>query len=587
MSSQNIYQASLASIRRQGLALVLFSCLVNLLLLVTAIYMLQIYDRVLSSGSLDTLLWLTVVALFAIAVYGALEQARRVILGRIGAWLDGELSGPVVRHAMEVRLAGSGGEAGPRDVADLRSFLGGDCILAFLDAPWTVIFIAFIWLLHPALGTLATVGALTLFCLALCNDLMTRAKQRQAATSLRGNHETALRLIDSGETVRPLGMADAIISRWQQHEGEARNAQQRVTERTTTVLNTSRSFRLALQILILGIGAYYVLAGELTPGAMIAASIILSRALAPVERSISAWHRYVAARSADRNLRNLFESATPREATKLPAPAGALTVDSVSYLVPNTRDPILSNVSFALEPGQNCAIFGQSGSGKSTLCRLLVGALKPQYGHVRLDGADVFSWDSADLGNYIGYLPQQVELFPATVAENIARFRKASSEEIIAVAKLAGVHEMILALPDGYETNVGLHGSRVSLGQRQRLGLARALFGNPSFVVLDEPNSNLDSDGDQALAAALVELKRRGATVVIVTHRPVALQTADKVLMLRAGTVARFGDRDEVLKPFMQAATPPQIRKAPAAAGNGTGTITEPGDELRPEAETR
>jgi PrtD family type I secretion system ABC transporter len=339
------------------------------------------------------------------------------------------------------------------------------------------------------------------------------------------------------------------------------------------VLNASRAFRLALQILILGIGAYYVLAGELTAGAMIAASIILARALAPVERLIGAWHRYIAARAADRNLRQLFASATRREATKLPAPAGGLIVDNVNYLVPDTRDPILTNICFALEPGQNCAIFGQSGSGKSTLCRLLVGALKPNHGHVPLDGADVFTWDPADLGAYIGYLPQQVELFPATVAENIARFRKASSDQIIAAAKLAGVHDMILALPDGYETNVGLHGNRISLGQRQRLALARALFGDPAFIVLDEPNSNLDSDGDQALAAALVELKRRGRTVIIVTHRPVALQTADKVLMLRTGAVARFGDRDDVLKPFMQPAQPSQFRVAPAASGNGAGAI--------------
>ena len=585
MINQNIYEAALASIRRQGWALVVFSCLVNLLLLVSAVYMLQIYDRVLSSGSFDTLLWLTVVALFAIAVYGALEQARRLILGRIGAWLDGELSGPVVRHAMEVRLAGSGGEAGPKDVSDLRNFLGGDCILAFLDAPWTLIFLVFIWLLHPGLGLLATGGAVFLFCLALGHDLMTRSQQRRAAATLRGNHETALRLIDSGETIRPLGMANAIIAKWQERESTARAEQQRVAERTGTVLNISRAFRLALQIMILCIGAYFVLAGELTPGAMIAASIILTRALAPVERSISAWHRYVAARAADRNLRKLFGSAKGKEATKLPAPAGGLAVENVSYHVPDTRDPILNGVSFALEPGQNCAIFGQSGSGKSTLCRLLVGALKPNHGHVRLDGADVYSWDSEDLGTYIGYLPQQVELFPATVAENIARFRKASSEQIVAAAKLAGVHEMILGLPDGYETNVGLHGSRISLGQRQRLALARALFGDPSFIVLDEPNSNLDSEGDQALAAALIELKRRGATVIVVTHRPVALQTADKVLMLRAGTVARFGDRDEVLKPFMQAAQPPQIRVAPAISGEAAAKTQ--GETRRSEMETR
>jgi PrtD family type I secretion system ABC transporter len=318
---------------------------------------------------------------------------------------------------------------------------------------------------------------------------------------------------------------------------------------------------------------------------MIAASIIFARALAPVERSIGAWHRYIAAKAADRNLRQLFVSPNRGDATKLPAPVGGLSVENASYFVPETREPILTNISFALEPGQNCAIFGPSGSGKSTLCRLLVGVLKPHHGHVRLDGADVFSWDATDLGPYIGYLPQQVELFPGTVAQNIARFRKTSSDQVIAAAKLAGVHTMILGLPDGFETDVGRHGSRISIGQRQRLALARALFGDPSFVVLDEPNSNLDSDGDQALAAALVELKRRGATVLVVTHRPVALQTADKVLVLRAGNVARFGDRDEVLKPSVQPAQPSRLREAAELSGLGIGGIKTHGGERQPEAE--
>jgi PrtD family type I secretion system ABC transporter len=569
---RTLYETVLISIRRQVPALFLFSCLVNILLLVTILYMLQVYDRVLATGSLDTLLWLTIGALAAIVIYGFLEQARRVILLRIGTWLNNRLAGPVTRLAMEARLHGTGCEAGPKDVADLRNFVGGEGVLAFLDAPWTVIFIAFIWLLHPALGLLATLGALLLFGLALANDLVTRAKQRHSTGTLRENHDAALRYIDGGETISPLGMSGAILSKWQERESEALAEQQRIGERTAAILSLSRVIRLALQILILGIGAYYVLEGELTGGAMIAASIILARALVPVERSISTWHRYVGARQAHRNLRSLFAATSPAgESVALPRPDGRISVENANYLAPLTRDPILTNITFALEPGQTLAIVGPSGSGKSSLCRLLVGAWKPQLGHVRLDGADVFAWDAIDLGQHIGYMPQQIELYPGTVAENIARFGEIDSGKLVAAARRASVHEMILKLPEGYETNISLHDMRISLGQRQRLGLARAVYNDPAIVILDEPNSNLDSDGDLALNRALAELKQQGCTVVIVTHRPAALQTADRILILRGGSIIRFGTRDEVLKP--QEVLPQQFSMAGKIKGRQVKTL--------------
>jgi ATP-binding cassette, subfamily C, type I secretion system permease/ATPase len=272
--------------------------------------------------------------------------------------------------------------------------------------------------------------------------------------------------------------------------------------------------------------------------------------MVPVERSIGTWNRYVGARQAHRNLRNLFATASrPGEIVKLPRPEGRISVENANYLAPLTRDPILTNITFALEPGHTLAIVGPSGSGKSSLCRLLVGAWKPQLGHVRLDGADVFAWDATDLGQHIGYMPQQIELYPGTIAENIARFGEIDSEKLIAAAKCAGVHEMILKLREGYETHISLHDTRISLGQRQRLGLARAVYNNPAIVILDEPNSNLDSDGDLALSRALAELKKEGRTVVVVTHRPAALHTADWILILHGGTVVRFGTRDDVLKP--------------------------------------
>jgi PrtD family type I secretion system ABC transporter len=561
----------MAAVRRQVPGLIGISCLINLLLLVTAIYMLQIYDRVLASGSLDTLLWLTVLALFAIAIYGVLEQARRLILTRSAGYIDGALNAPVLRRAMEKRLAGAEPEAGVRDVSDLRNFYQSDAALAFLDAPWSVAFIAFVWALHPALGVIATVGAVVLFAAALANDLLTRRRQRTAEAAVRAANEAAIRYVDGGQTIGPLGMARAIFARWQARQDRARAEQQGLGETTTTILSFTRAIRLALQVIILGAGAYYVLAGELTAGAMIAASIITARALVPIERSTAAWNRFVAARAARESLAGLFDAVEREpEPVKLPRPQGRLAVEGVSCQAPRTREPILRNVSFALEPGEACAVIGPSGAGKSTLCRLIVGAWKPMAGHVRLDGADTYAWDSEDLGPHTGYLPQEVELFPGTVAENIARFGEIDSEAVLRAAELAGVQEMILRLPDGYETDVGPHADRISLGQRQRLGLARALFGDPALVVLDEPNSNLDEVGDRALIDALRHLKSLGRTVVIVSHRAEILKSADKILILRDGVIANFGDRDALLKPVAQRPA------APASALAGTGAAAPP-----------
>ncbi len=542
--------------------LCLFSFAANLLLLVSSIYMLQVFDRVLSSGSLDTLLWLTIAAVCAIAVYGVLELARRRLLSRTGAWLDTQLAGPVIRRSVDARLAGVRSEAGLADVQEMKIFLGGDAILAFLDAPWTPIFILVIWLLHPALGWLALAGALLLFVVAVVNDRLTRQLLQKSRAALQHNQSAAQHYLDNAETVRALGMLGPLLDVWQKARRSIRDDTERSSAVTHGLTSLTKSVRLTLQVLILGTGAWFVLQGELTGGGMIAASIILSRALSPVERALSAWRSYVSARTARKNLADLFQAVGNGNASlTLPDPTGELTIENLRYQPQHANAPIIKQANLHLESGETCGIIGPSGSGKSTLCRLIVGAWKPTFGHVRLDGADVASWDPDELGQHIGYLPQTVELFPGTIAQNIARMRESDDAAVIEAAKLADVHEMILRLPEGYNTDVGLHGHRLSGGQKQRIALARALFGKPALIVLDEPNSNLDNPGEQALLRSLVKLKQQGRTILVVAHQPSTLRTADKVLVLKEGMVEAFGERDEVLRSVMR--RPAQQRVVP------------------------
>lgn len=548
-------QAVLSEARGQWPLLFFLSFLANILLLASSIYMLQVFDRVISSGSINTLIWLTVIAFAAIATYGFLEQARRVVLARTGSWLESELSPHVIRRAISARLAKGRFDADLSDVGDLRGFVAGDAILAFFDAPWTPIFIAVIWLMHPILGLIALGGAVLLFAIALLNDVLTRRRAALATQHLRSARRDAGQFIGNAETLAGMGMVGAVIARWQARYAEADARGRGPGDTTTLLFNLSRSIRLMLQIAILGAGAWLVLQAELTSGGMIAASIILSRALSPVERAISAWKSYGSYRNAKMKLARLFAATkAPIDRVELPRPKGELSLEGVSYFSPDAGNAILKSVAFRLAPGEVCGILGPSGSGKTTLCKLLVGAWMPSMGKIRLDGADVADWDSEGLGAYLGYLPQAVELFSGTVAENIARLGDVVDEKVLAAAQAAGAHEMILALPNGYETDIGEYADRISGGQRQRIGLARALYGNPSLVVLDEPNSNLDGMGEAALQAALRDLKASGATVILVSHLPHLLRLADRVLVLKDGKVVRFGPRDEIMRDMMQGA---------------------------------
>ena len=558
MSGSTLFSTVRRDVRRRVPGLVVVSALLNMLLLVTAIYMLQVYDRVLASGSMDTLIWLSVIAIFAILTYGVLENVRRVTLGRMGSWIDRELTETVLRSRMNSRLAGTPVHAGPRDVADYRAFFQSDAALSLLDVPWSLVFIAFIWALHPALGMIALCGGIVLFGLTVLNDALTRRERGEAAQRRRSINEHAIRYLEKGETIRPLGMTNRIFSKWQKAASDAGEAEQAATEQTVRILSLSKSIRQGLQIVILGIGAFLVLQGQITPGAMIAASIILGRALGPIERVTAAWRRLAAARTASRALSAQFAQIDESESLSLPAPAGSISADGAYYTPPGAREPILRDINFSLEPGDCAAIIGPSGSGKSSLCKLLVGAWAPSAGNVRIDGADAFNWNPEELGPHIGYLPQRVEFFPGTVADNIARFSDAADVDIVAASKAAGVHELVLGLPKGYETDMDPTGSTISLGQRQRIGLARALFGSPSILVLDEPNSNMDRAGDAALHTAIETQKAAGKTVVIVSHRASILKFADTVISMREGRIFKVGGVEDFVKP---------VRKVQEATG--------------------
>jgi PrtD family type I secretion system ABC transporter len=474
------------------------------------------------------------------------------VLGRISLWLDRTLARGVLEASVGETLAGRPvGAQAMADLAQLRGFINSQAIFPIFDAPWTPIFVAVIWLLHPWLGILALVNAGLLFGLALANEVTTRAPLAgagQAWLAGQRSYETALR---NAEVVQAMGMLPALLARWQGDHERVLRCQQEAGDRTGWIYGASKFVRLLVQVAILGLGAYLVLQGDLTGGGMIASSILLGRALAPVEQAIGAWQSLVAARAGSERLRRLFErQPVGAAAMELTVPEGNISVEQLGYKAADGR-PILKDISWELVAGEVMAVVGPSASGKSTLCRLLTGVWPPDDGHVRLDGAEVHQWDRVAFGRHVGYLPQDVELFAGSVRDNIARMTDAPDAAVIDAARLAGVHEMILRLPEGYATEVGAQGATLSGGQRQSIGLARAMFGAPRVVVLDEPSASLDQVGENAVLDAIGRLKARGCTVILVVHRPRLLTHVDKVLVLSEGAGVLFGPRDQVLARIM------------------------------------
>jgi len=536
------------------LAVGAFSLVINLIMLAPAIYMLQIYERVLMSRNTTTLWVITGIVLGFYALMAILELVRTLVLIRVSARLDMALHVRLFTAAYEQRLRQGKGNPGQvlGDLTTLRQFLPGSGLFAFFDAPWTPIFILVIAALSPTLGWLSLAGAVVLFALAWATESATRKPMADANLMAFNSSTFAGNNLRNAEVIEAMGMLDHLITRWFRFQKRMIGYQSQASERAGMISALTRFVRVALQSVILGVGALLAIEGEITPGAMVAASILMGRALAPVEQAIGVWKQMLSARSAYQRLDTMLADFPPRQAgMALPPPTGALQVENVVAAPPGSQQVVLKGISMQVQAGEIVGVIGPSASGKSTLARLIVGIWPAGNGKVRLDGADVFTWNKAELGPYVGYLPQDIELFEGTIAENIARFGEVDPEKVVEAARLAGVHDMVLRFPQGYDMPIGEGGMALSAGQRQRIALARALYGNPALVVLDEPNSNLDDVGEAALVQALRSLKQRGRTVVLITHRPRILGDVDKLLLLVEGTMQAFGPRDEVLK-FMQ-----------------------------------
>jgi PrtD family type I secretion system ABC transporter len=550
-----------ADSRRAFIGVALFSALLNVLYLTGSFYMLQVYDRVLPSRSVPTLVGITLLALILFGIQGVFDIVRSRILVRVGSALDEAISGRVHHIVMQLPLKGATtrGVQPLRDLDQIRSFLSSVGPAAFFDLPWMPLYLGVCFLFHPLIGTAATVGGLALFVVALLTELLTRAPSAEAAHLVGERNALAEVHRRNTEVVHAMGMAGRLGELWSECNRRCLAVHQQTADIAAGLGGLSKILRMALQSGVLGIGAWLVINEQATAGIIIASSILTSRALAPVELSISQWRGFVAARQSWRRLNDLLAHMPSDHARMaLPKPAHSLAIEDVSIVPPGTNRVIVHDVSFQLTAGQGLGIIGASASGKSSLARAIVGVWPAARGKIRVDGAALDQWPSEALGAHIGYLPQDMALFAGTVAENIGRFDpQRSAAAVIAAATEAGVHDLILGLPNGYETQIGEAGTALSGGQRQRIGLARALYGEPFLIVLDEPNANLDQEGEEALTSAIRSVRARGGIVVVIAHRPSALAGVDTLLVLRGGRVQAFGPKEAVLKRSLQAVASP------------------------------
>ena len=593
LQKKNEIEIVLRSFKSTFVTVGVFSAIINLLMLAPSLYMLQVYDRVLGSRNEITLLMLTLLIVGAYLFMGGLELIRSFVLVRVGAQFDMTLNKRVYTAAFEQNLKQAGFNAGQSlaDLTSLRQFLTGNALFAFFDAPWFPIYLIVIFVFEPVLGLFALAGTVVLIILAVVNERVTKEPLAEANSMSIQANSLATNNLRNAEVIESMGMLPNLMGRWFKLHGKFLGLQASASQKAGIIGGLTKFVQMSMQSLVLGLGALLVLDNKITPGMMIAASILLGRTLQPVQQVIAVWKSVSGARSSYERLDALLEVNPAREAgMSLPKPQGELSLDSVTAAPPGVKTPIVKGVTFAIAPGDVLGVLGPSGSGKSTLARLLVGVWPSMMGKVRLDGADIYQWNKAELGPHVGYLPQDVELFGGSISENIARFGEIDAEKVVQAAKRAGVHDMILQFPQGYDTKLGDGGAGLSGGQKQRIGLARAMYGDPALIVLDEPNSNLDDIGEQALLAAVLDLRQRGKTIVMITHRPSAVQVTTKLLLMRDGAVHMFGPTNQVLAALQeatkkaaeaQAAAQAQVAAAQAAvqraAAESAGVTTEEG----------
>jgi PrtD family type I secretion system ABC transporter len=549
------------------------SLLLNVAMLVPALYMTQVFDRVFSSRSVETLVMLSALAALALVLMYGMDTLRARTLACAGRVLEERLAPVALADALRDAVRPGSGRADTealRDVARLRSFLGGPAIQSLMDAPWLPVYLLVITLMHPVLGGVAALGALALAALGVLTERLTRKPQERLQKSARVASRRADALTRNAEVIFGMGMGRSAVDAWRGDQEALLQLQAQLATRSARLAALARMLRQGLQVVMLGVGAWLVIGAGASPGVMVATTILLGRALQPLEQLVSGWKQQLEARGAWRRLSERRSASQATAPLSLPTPSGRLDVERVVFGHEANRPALIKGAQFSLEAGESLGLIGPSASGKTTLARLLLGIWRPQSGTVRLDGADIGHWDRDALGTHLGYLPQDVELFAGTVAQNVARLGPVDDERVIAAARLAHAHEMILRLPQGYDTPIGDDGSRLSGGQRQRIALARALYGDPKLVVLDEPNANLDAEGDEALRAALRTLKARGTTVIVVGHRPALMASLDKIAVLKDGAVVAFAAAAALL-PQLAASAAPGQRKPTAAPVTALG----------------
>ncbi|KLJ14409.1 type I secretion system permease/ATPase [Pseudomonas juntendi] len=574
--SENNLQAALKACKSSFLSVGFFSFFVNALMLVPTFFMIQVSGRVVPSSSTSTLLMLTLILTVLLLTMGALEWVRSRIMVRISNRLDVLLSRDVYRASFKRALTSGGADATAQSLNDLtalRQFFTGPGLFAFFDAPWFPIYTIVMFLFHPWFGWMTLACGAVLSVLAVVNHRLTGQALAAANKENVASNVVTTKTLRNAEVIESMGMLETLMNRWAKRQRNIMMLQSQASDKGGIVSSTSKTFRMWSQSIMLAIGAYLVVTHEINPGLLMAGSLLLGRALAPIDQMISSWKGFVAAKVQYDRLNKVMDDLNNEpERMPLPAPEGHIQVENLIVAPPGAKAPVLRSISFVAPAGSIVGIVGPSAAGKSTLVRALMGIWPPQHGVVRLDGADIASWDKQALGPYVGYLPQDIELFEGSISENIARFDKVDPEKVVQAAQMAGVHEMILMLPDGYDTVIGSEGVNLSGGQRQRIGLARAIYGNPRLIVLDEPNSNLDDVGERALGVALQKLKETGATVFIVSHRPNILTRLDRILVMAGGTISLYGERDRVIAELAAQQAKLQQRGAQAAAAQAPAT---------------